>query len=127
MLMGEVTVTSVDAVEPLPSVAVAVTWHDSGARGAVNNPPWGSMEPQEAVNVAATLAVNCWVAFSLTVGVSGDSENCPGAPIVSWAVALFAGPLVALPVMVQTEPAAADAVNSPVDVMLPQLADHATG
>jgi hypothetical protein len=29
--------------------------------------------------------------------------------------------------MVQTEPAAADAVNSPVDVMLPQLADHATG
>jgi hypothetical protein len=124
--MGEVTVTFVDDVEPLPSVAFAVTWHVPAIRGAVNNPV-ESIDPHDAVNVAATLVVNCWVAFSVTVGVSGDNVNCAGAPIVSFAVALFAGPLVALPVIVHTDPAAADAVNTPAEVMLPQLALHTTG
>jgi hypothetical protein len=79
------------------------------------------------VKVAEALAVNCWVAFSLMVGLRGDTLNCAGVPMVSLAVALSAGPLVAVAVMVQTEPAVADAVKRPVVLMLPQLADQLTG
>ena len=35
IVIGEVTATSADAVEPLPLVAVAVTWQLSGTSGAV--------------------------------------------------------------------------------------------
>jgi len=73
------------------------------------------------------LVVNCCVAFSLIAGLSGDKLNCGGAPMVSLAVALFVGPLVAVAVMVQTEPAVADAVKRPVVLMVPQLAVHVTG
>ena len=34
-VIGDVTVTLVDAVVPLPSVAFTVTWHVPGASGAV--------------------------------------------------------------------------------------------
>lgn len=85
------------------------------------------MEPHEAVNVAETLVVNCWVALSVMVGVSGDKVNCSGAPTVSLAVALSTGPLVAVAVIVHTEPDGDDAVNNPAEEMLPQLADQLTG
>ncbi len=127
MVIGEVTVTLVEAVLPLPSVDVAVTWHVPGTSGAVNSPPLEVMEPHRAVNVAETLVVNCWVAFSVTVGVSGDKVNCSGAPMVSLAVALSTGPLVAVAVMVHTVPDGDDAVNRPAEEMLPQLADQLTG
>jgi len=127
MVIGEVTVTFVDAVEPLPPVAVTVTWHVPGTRGAVNNPVLASMAPHEAANVAGMFVMNCCVVPSLTTGATGDKVNWGGATIVSCAVALFAGPLVALPVIVQTEPGVADAVKRPVEVMFPQLADQVTG
>jgi len=85
------------------------------------------IDPQDAVNVAEALAVNCWVAFSLIAGLSGDKLNCAGAAMVSLAVALSFGPLVAVAVMVQTEPAVAEAVNRPLVLTLPQLADQLTG
>jgi len=68
--MGDVTVAVVDALDPLPLVAVAVITHEPGERGAVNRPA-DEIVPQEAVNVEAVLAVNCCVPPSLTVGFRG--------------------------------------------------------
>jgi len=82
-VMGEFTVTFVEAVAPLALVEVAVTWHVAGTSGAVYRPPLAVIEPHAAVNVAGELAVNCWVTFSINVGVSGDRVNCGAAPIVS--------------------------------------------
>src|SRR5579863_622570 len=127
MVMGEVTVTVIEAFAPLPFIAVAVTWHVPGVNEAVYSPPLALMDPHVALKAAGTLVVNCWVAFSITVGVIGDKVNCGAAPIVSFAVALSAGPLVVAPVMVHTDPGAADAVNTPAAVMLPQLALHTAG
>jgi 3-oxoacyl-[acyl-carrier-protein] synthase III len=46
------------------------------------------MVPQLAVQLAATLEVNCCVAFSATLGCSGAIVNGPEAPIVSDATAV---------------------------------------
>jgi len=127
IVIGELTVTLVEAVVPLPSVAEAVTWQVPGSSGAVYNPLLALIDPQSAANVAGTLVVNCWVAFSVMTGVSGDKVNCAVVPMVSCAVALFAGPDVAVAVMVQTDPAAAEAVKRPAALMPPQLAVHVTG
>jgi len=83
IVIGDVTLANVD-VEPLPLVAVAVMVHEPGASGAVKRPEV-EMEPQEALNVEGMLAVNCWVAPSLTVGFSGLRVNVvdPGATMVS--------------------------------------------
>jgi len=58
--------------------------HDEGARGAVNKPV-DPMLPQEAVNVAPLLAVNCCVAPSVIVGDKGLMVKVVelGAAIVS--------------------------------------------
>ena len=71
---GLVMVATVDAVWPVPSVAVAVTVQDVGARGAVNNPEV-LMEPHVAAHVAAALAVNCFVVAPGTEGVNGEIVN----------------------------------------------------
>jgi len=63
-------VAVVDALVPLPLVAVAVTTHEPGERGAVNRPA-DEIAPHAAVNFAAVLAVNCCVPPSLTVGFRG--------------------------------------------------------
>ncbi len=55
----------------LPLVAVAVTVHVVGERGAVNRPAEDT-EPQVALQVAAVLAVNCWVAPSVTLALAGE-------------------------------------------------------
>ena len=85
MVMGECTVTAVVADLPVPSVALAVTVHEPGDRGAVNTPA-EEMDPQEAVYAAALLALNCCVAPSVTVGPWGEIVNavdCAGAVIVA--------------------------------------------
>ena len=46
--MGDLTVATVDAVCPLPSVAVALIVHEEGLNGAVNK-PLDAMLPHEAV------------------------------------------------------------------------------
>jgi hypothetical protein len=70
MVMGEVMLAAVDPFAPLPLLAVAVITQEPAARGAVKSPA-DEMVPQEAVNVDAVLAVNCWLAPSLTVGFCG--------------------------------------------------------
>lgn len=55
----------------LPLVAVAVTVHVVAERGAVNRPAEDT-EPQVALQVAAVLAVNCWVAPSVTLALAGE-------------------------------------------------------
>jgi hypothetical protein len=57
LLVFEVTATVVEAVFPLPSVAVAVTLQEPDDAGAVNSPPL-VMVPQAAAQVAPELAVN---------------------------------------------------------------------
>jgi hypothetical protein len=81
---GSVTVAVVDAAWPLPSVAVAVMVQEPAAIGAVNSPA-ELMVPQLAAHVAAALAVNCWVAPSLSVGFNGLMENETTAATVSYA------------------------------------------
>ena len=122
---GDVTVTVVNAVLVLSEVSVAVTVHGPAANGAVYNPVL-SIVPHDAVNVADWLVVNCWVAFSLSVGLSGDSVNAGAAPIVSAAVAVYAVPLAAVAVMVHTLPCVAEAVNKPFASMLPHEAAQVT-
>jgi hypothetical protein len=87
MVNGEVTVAVVDAVWPLPSVAVAVMVQEPGAIGAVKRPAL-LMLPQLAAHVAAALAVNCWVAPSLSVGFKGEMVSVVAAATVSTAVAV---------------------------------------
>jgi hypothetical protein len=67
---GEVMVAVVDAVWPLPSVAVAVIVQEPGASGAVNDPVL-EMVPQLAFHVAAPLAVNDRIDPSCMPGFSG--------------------------------------------------------
>lgn len=64
---GEVMVAVVDALLPLPSVAVAVIVQELGVSGAVNDPVL-EMVPQLAAQVAAALAVNKRVAPSCMPG-----------------------------------------------------------
>ena len=66
-----VTVTTVDAVCPLPPVAVAFTVQDPVVAGALNRPVL-SIVPQVAVHVTAALAEKSMVPFTETVGVSGE-------------------------------------------------------
>jgi hypothetical protein len=84
---GSVTVAVVDAVWPLPSVAVAVMVQEPGAIGAVKRPAL-LMLPQLAAHVAPALAVNCWVEPSLSVGFKGEMVSVVAAATVSTAVAL---------------------------------------
>ena len=65
------TVTRVDAVCPLPPVAVAVTVQEPAVAGALNRPVL-SIVPQVADHVAAALAVKLIVPLGATVGVKGD-------------------------------------------------------
>ena len=84
------------------------------------------MLPQSAVQVAGAVAVNCCVAFSERVICVGEMEKPAADVTVSVAVAVYAGPLEAVAVMVQTEPGEAEAVNCPPGLMLPQEADQFT-
>ena len=65
------TVTRVDAVCPLPPVAVAVTVHDPAVAGALNRPVL-SIVPHGGDYVAAALAVKLIVPLGATAGVNGD-------------------------------------------------------
>jgi hypothetical protein len=62
--MGEVTVAVAVAVRAVPSAAVAVMVQEPGVSGAVKSPVPVPMVPQVVFHVAATVAVNCWLAFS---------------------------------------------------------------
>jgi hypothetical protein len=72
MVMGEATVTAAIALLPLLFVAVMV--QEAGVNGAVNRPELETA-PQEAVQVAAAVAVNCWVAPSFKEAVAGETEK----------------------------------------------------
>ena len=75
--MGETTFTL--AVElPEPSVATAEIVHCLGYNGALNSPV-DEIDPQLVDHVDATLAENCWVAFSCTVIPVGDTETAMAA------------------------------------------------
>ncbi len=79
-------VATVDVTWPLPSVAVAVMVHEAGLEDVWYRPVVAPMVPQEAVQVAATLAVNCCCVPTGKVGLSGDMVSevvDPGAAIVS--------------------------------------------
>ena len=58
IVMGEVTVASVLAVSPLPSVAVAVIVQEPSLSGAVNTPE-AVMDPHDADQVAGAPESNC--------------------------------------------------------------------
>ena len=66
-----VTVTTVDAVCPLPPVAVAFTVQEPVVAGAVNRPVV-LIVPQVAVHVTAALAEKATVPFTDTDGVNGE-------------------------------------------------------
>ena len=83
MLSGLVMVAIVASVWPVPSVAVAVMVQAPARVGAVNRPA-PVMLPQLAVHVTASVAANCWVAPSLTVGFSGEIDHASGARTVSY-------------------------------------------
>jgi hypothetical protein len=80
MLKGAVTVAVAVALAPLLLVAVMV--QEPGASGAVYRPELET-EPQEAVQVAVALAVNCLVACSLNDAVVGEMEKLVGLVILS--------------------------------------------
>jgi hypothetical protein len=105
MKIGDETIAFVDAVRPLPSLAFAVTVHDAGARGAVNNPT-DVIVPQDAVYVAPTFVVNCCVTPSITVGLTGLIANVEEfeAVITSYPYTVYFGEVVAIPSIVQLAP-----------------------
>jgi hypothetical protein len=72
---GSVIVAVVEAVWPLPSVAVAVMVQEPVVAGAVNRPVLPPIDPHEAFHVAAAVAENWSVAFSATDGFTGAMEN----------------------------------------------------
>lgn len=82
--------------------------------------------PQEAIHVAFTLEVNCCVAFSSRLGLSGEIVKAVGAPTVSMALAVYAVPPVPVAVTVHALPCVAEAVKRPAALMVPHDADHAT-
>ena len=84
------------------------------------------MVPQDAVKVAGSLAVNCWVAFSATLTWVGETVMGTAAATVSFAVLVYAGLPVAIAVMVQIVPWSTDALKRPVVLMLPQEAVQTT-
>lgn len=127
MVIGDVTVTFAVAVWPVPFVAVALIVQEPAASGAVYKPVASTL-PQVAVQLAGTLGVNCCCAPSLTVGLVGEMVKVGGVPMVSAAVAVYAGPVDAVAVMVQVLFLGADAVNSPLlGSMLPHEAVQVTG
>jgi hypothetical protein len=69
--IGDETFTLVDAVWPLPSVAVPVTVHLTCASGAVKFPD-PSMPPQLEAQFVGAFAVKTWMVPSVTVGLSGE-------------------------------------------------------
>jgi hypothetical protein len=84
------------------------------------------MLPQEATHVAATLAVNCCCAPSASVGLVGEMVKAGAGPTVSTAFAVYAVPVAAVAVILQTLPWAGEAVKRPLAVMLPQEAAQVT-
>lgn len=82
------TVTTVEVTCPLPSVAVAVTVHEAGLAGVLYRPVVAPMVPHEALQVAAALAVNCWLVPAAIVGLSGVMVSAAAAPIVSVTLAV---------------------------------------
>ena len=78
------------------------------------------MPPQEVAQEAAAVAVNCCAAFSCTVGLIGEMLNPDVETIVSTALVVYAVPVAAVATILQLLPAAADAVNNPLALMLPQ-------
>ena len=64
MTSGDEMNALVNAIWPLPSVAWAVIVQEPGVSGAVKSPVPVPMVPQVVFHVAATVAVNCWLAFS---------------------------------------------------------------
>lgn len=95
---GLVTVTVVEAVLPAVAAAVdvAVTVHAPAVAGAVNRPV-ALIDPQEAFHVAVLEAENCSVAFTLTLGFSGEMENVvlPLPPVPLPVSAIVCGLLLA--------------------------------
>ena len=71
---GLVMVATVEAVCPLPSVAVAVIVQAPTGNGAVKRPVL-LMEPQVVAHVAAAVAVNCLVVEPGTEGFRGEMEK----------------------------------------------------
>jgi hypothetical protein len=71
IVMGVEIVTLVVAVPPVPSLAFPVTLHDGWESGALKRPE-DEMLPHVVLQVDATLAVNCCVPPSLTVGLVGE-------------------------------------------------------
>jgi hypothetical protein len=94
-------------------VAAAVIVQEPAIKGAVYDPLFWSMFPQEADHVATTFAENCCVPFSPSVTVRGATLMTGGGPMLSTAVVVYAVPPVAVAVILQIEPCAGDAVNSP--------------
>lgn len=100
---------------------------EPGASGAAYRPELAPMVPQDEVQVAATLDVNCCWAPSVMVGFNGAMVSVDAAPTVSNALAVYAVPVEALAVILQALPCVADAVNRPFAEMLPHDAAHVTG
>ena len=75
IVIGDEIRTFVEAVDPVPSVEVAVTLQACCVSGAVKLPEL-SMVPHVDDQVTATLAVNAWVEPSLTVGDCGAMASC---------------------------------------------------
>jgi hypothetical protein len=94
-------------------VAAAVIVQEPGTNGAVYDPLFRSMLPQVADHVATTFVENCCGLFSTSVTIWGVMLMAGGGPMVSTAVVVYAVPPVAVAVILQIEPCAGDAVNSP--------------
>jgi len=99
---------------------------DPGARGAVYIPELVLIVPQDEVQVAVTLAVNCCWAASVMVGLNGAIVSVGAAPTVSTTLDVYAVPLDAVAVILQALPCVVGAVNSPVPEMLPHEAAQVT-
>ena len=83
-IAGEM-VAVVEAVWPVPSVAVAITVQErehDGVESQVVHPPF-EIDPQEAAKVALLVAVNCWVEPVTRLGLSGEIVNGTGGPTLS--------------------------------------------
>jgi hypothetical protein len=111
--IGDVMLMFVEALCPLPSVALAAIVQDSATSGAVNKPPVETL-PQSVAKVVAALAVNCWVAPSFTDGFKGLMENDDEDDvIVTDPNPEYCGDPSATALIEQLDPPETVAVNSP--------------
>jgi hypothetical protein len=108
------------AAYAVPLAAVAVIEQTApGAPDAVNNPAL-DIDPHDADQVTAALAVNCWVEYWLVVALAG--VIIMGVLTVTAAEAALP-PAVGFAVTAHV-PATSGAVYNPAGVTDPQLADH---